>query len=102
MIYFDSAATSLLKPLSVGEAVLSAMQSFGGPGRGSHPASLDASRCVYQARKAVADLFGCVPERTVCTSNGTESHNIAVNGVLSHEEHVISTVLEHHSGLRPM
>lgn len=101
-IYFDSAATSLLKPPAVGEAVLRALQTFGGPGRGSHPAALEASRCIFQARRALAALLGSAPERTVFTCNATESLNVAIQGLLTPRDHVITTVLEHNSVLRPL
>ncbi len=34
------------------------MTSFGGPGRGSHQAALDASLAVFEARQAVSGLLG--------------------------------------------
>lgn len=102
VIYFDNAATSLLKPPTVGQAVLKAMETFGGAARGGHPAALNASRCLFQARKAVAELLGSAPERTVFTSNATESLNIAIGGLLQAEDHVITTALEHNSVLRPL
>ena len=36
VIYFDNAATTMQKPPEVAEAVLRAMTSFGGAGRGVH------------------------------------------------------------------
>ncbi|MGI6169821.1 MAG: aminotransferase class V-fold PLP-dependent enzyme [Christensenellales bacterium] len=102
MIYFDNAATSLPKPPTVGQAILKAMETFGGAGRGGHPASLHASRCIFKARKAVADLLGSAPERTVFTCNATESLNIAIGGLLKADDHVITTALEHNSVLRPL
>lgn len=102
MIYFDNAATSLPKPPAVGQAILEALSLFGAAGRGGHPAALSASRCIFRARKSVANLFGSAPERTVFTSNVTESLNIAINGLLTPNDHVITTVLEHNSVLRPL
>lgn len=102
MIYFDNAATSLPKPPAVGQAVLQALDTFGGAGRAGHTAALEASRCVFQARKAAADLLGSVPERTVFTANATESLNIAIGGLLSSNDHAITTALEHNSVLRPL
>lgn len=102
MIYFDNAATSLPKPPAVGLAVLEAINTFGGAGRGGHPASLAASRCIFQARKAVAALLGSTPDQTVFTSNATESLNIAIHGLLTPQAHVITTAIEHNSVLRPL
>lgn len=102
MIYFDNAATSLPKPPAVGLAILEAINTFGGAGRGGHPASLAATRCIFRARKAVAELLGSTAEQTVFTSNATESLNIAILGLLTPQDHVITTVLEHNSVLRPL
>ena len=57
MIYMDNAATSLQKPLQVEQAVLEALRTAGNPGRGAHEATLHASRLVYGARAAAAELF---------------------------------------------
>ncbi|TWH47214.1 aminotransferase class V-fold PLP-dependent enzyme [Sporomusa sp. KB1] len=102
MIYFDNAATSLPKPPTVGRAVLAAINTFGGAGRGGHPASLAATRCIFQARKAVAELLGAAAGQTAFTANATESLNIAISGLLTREDHVITTALEHNSVLRPL
>ncbi|EGO65529.1 aminotransferase class V-fold PLP-dependent enzyme [Acetonema longum] len=102
MIYFDNAATSLPKPPTVGSAVLAAINTFGGAGRGGHSASLAATRCIFQARKAVAGLLGSEAGRTAFAANATESLNIAISGLLTRADHAITTVLEHNSVLRPL
>ncbi len=103
MIYLDNAATTLQKPPCVMEAVVSAMSSLGNCGRGANPASLTAARAVYCARERVASLFGCKrASHVVFTANATESLNIALNGILSPGDHVITTDLEHNSVLRPL
>ena len=58
MIYFDNAATTLMKPPGVADAVVRGISSFGGVGRGVHPASLEAGRAVFEARRSVARLLG--------------------------------------------
>ena len=94
MIYFDNAATTLQKPPAVIEAVTRALTSFGNPGRGVHEPSLLASRAVYEARCAVAQLFGAEnPARIAFTVNATESLNIAIKGTVRPGDHVITTVL---------
>ena len=103
MIYLDNAATTLHKPDAVVQAVAQAMCSAGNPGRGAHSVSLDASRMVYNARCALAELFGAEsPERIAFTPNSTAALNIAVKGVLQRGDHVITTALEHNSVLRPL
>lgn len=103
MIYLDNAATTLQKPPCVAEAVVQAMTSFGNPARGAHEGTLSASRAVYHARCKLAKLFGCrKPENVVFTCNATEALNIALNGIFSPGDHVITTALEHNSVLRPL
>ena len=102
MIYLDNAATTLRKPPCVGEAVLAAMNSFGNSGRGAHEDSLGASRVIYDTRDKLARLFNCRPERVCFTCNSTEALNIAISGLLTPADHVISTDLEHNSVLRPL
>lgn len=103
MIYFDNAATTLRKPDCVKEAVLQAIDQMGNSGRGVHEASLYAGRRIFQAREALAELFHAgEPEQVVFTANATESLNLAVSGLLEPGEHVITTVCEHNSVLRPL
>ena len=103
MIYFDNAATTMRKPDCVVEAVTQAMCSLGNSGRGVHSGALSASRIIYDARVALAQLFGAEsPERIAFTANSTEALNMAVKGVLTPGDHVITTALEHNSVLRPL
>ena len=103
MIYLDSAATSYHKPDGVVRAVAEAITHMGNPGRGAHEASLDASRVVYGTREKMAELFGAEEaSQIVFTANSTESLNIAIQGLLDPGDHVITTVMEHNSVLRPL
>ena len=103
MIYFDNAATTLRKPPCVARAVAEAIGSLGNPGRGVHEGALSASRVIYDARVALAELFGAEsPQRIAFTANSTEALNMAIKGVLSPGDHVITTALEHNSVLRPL
>lgn len=103
MFYFDHAATTLIKPKEVIEAVTEAMCTVGNSGRSAHDAALDASRIVYEAREALAHLFHAEnPSCIVFAANGTESLNIAIKGLLEAGDHVITTALEHNSVLRPL
>lgn len=103
MIYLDNAATTLQKPKEVVEAVTYAIMHFGNPERSLHEASLLASRTIYQTRKKIASLFNAKsPKQIVFTKNATESLNVAIKGLLNKNDHVITTVLEHNSVLRPL
>ncbi len=103
MIYMDNAATTIHKPEPVKAAVLAAMDSFGNAGRGASEPALNASRVIYETREKLARFFhGADASRIVFTANSTESLNIAIKGLLSPGDHVITTVLEHNSVLRPL
>ena len=103
MIYMDNAATTMQKPEAVKQAVLAAMDSLGNAGRGASSPALDASRVIYDARDALARLFHAEsPSRIAFTANSTESLNIAIKGLFAPGDHVITTVLEHNSVLRPL
>ena len=103
MIYLDNAATTLHKPPEVAEAVKNAILTAGNASRGAHGVSLSASRMVFETRSRLAKLFGCPrADHVVFTANSTEALNIAIYGLFSSGDHVISTDLEHNSVLRPL
>ena len=103
MIYLDNAATSRRKPQEVIDAVVFAMTSLGNAGRGTTEAALDAARTIYGARDKIAGFFGVKnPKQVVFTANSTESLNIAIHGLIKPGDHVISSVMEHNSVLRPL
>lgn len=103
MIYLDNAATTMRKPQCVIDAVVESMTSLGNAGRGSNEASLSASRVIYDTREKLCRLFGgSDPRQIVFTCNSTESLNTALKGLLNPGDHVITTMLEHNSVLRPL
>ena len=91
MIYMDN------------DAVIAAMSSMGNAGRGANEASLSASRVIFDTRDKLCQFFGAEnPRQIVFTNNSTESLNIAIKGLLNPGDHVITTMLEHNSVLRPL
>lgn len=103
MIYFDSAATSLKRPNCVIDAVVFALQHFGNPSRGHSKPCLNADRAIYQCRKALSSFFVSDDiKRVSFTKNATEALNIALCSILHEGDHVISSLSEHNSVLRPL
>lgn len=103
MIYLDNAATTLQKPACVAQAVLEAMGTLGNCARGAYGASLGAARTVYTVREQLARLFGCPrADHVIFTQNSTHALNIALSGLLSPGDHIITTDCEHNSVLRPV
>ncbi len=99
----DNAATSMLKPSSVVKAVAEALTSIGNAGRGVNEASLTAARGLYETRCLLAQLLGVKdPKQIAFTSNSTMSLNMAIKGLLAPGDHVVTTIQEHNSVLRPL
>jgi cysteine desulfurase family protein len=103
MIYADYAATNGVVPECVRQAVADCLLHPGNPGRGAHPAAMQAARAVLEARFRLADFFDCSdPTHVVFTSGITESLNTVLYGLLSAGDHVVTTFFEHNSVLRPL
>lgn len=103
MIYFDNAATTLQKPETVAKVVAEAISSLGNSGRGAYDAALYSMRTVYETRELINEFFnGDGPEQVAFMSNATEALNTAISGMLQPGDHVITTVMEHNSVLRPL
>jgi cysteine desulfurase len=94
----DANATTPLLP-----EVLEAMRPFWierfGNASSIHQAGQQARAAVDRARESVAALLNCRAAEVVFTSGGTESDNMALFGVLSPGDHLISTSIEHHAVL---
>ena len=103
-IYFDQAATSWPKPEAVYQAVDRYQRTVGASaGRGAYAEAQEAERAVAAARRAVAALLGVDDaRRVVFTLNGTDSLNVAIHGALAAGGHVVTTLAEHNSVLRPL
>lgn len=104
MIYLDNAASSWPKPEAVVETARSWVAENGAnPGRSNHGPARRAGRRVREARVRLADLLGADdPSRVVLTSSATHALNLALRGVLGPGDHVVTTLLEHNSVLRPL
>jgi cysteine desulfurase family protein len=101
MIYFDNAATSFPKPKEVPDAVTYAMNNFGNAGRGFY--GIEAMQIIYSAREKAAAFFNTgEAENVAFTSNVTESLNLVINSLLTNRGHVITSIYEHNSVLRPL
>lgn len=103
-IYLDNAATSFPKP----EAVYAAMDRYnrelGVPlGRGAYAQAVEVQSTIHRCRRRAAELLGAEsPERIVFTLNATDSLNLALHGLLGPGDHVVTSVVEHNSVLRPL
>ncbi|MEE3372201.1 MAG: aminotransferase class V-fold PLP-dependent enzyme [Planctomycetota bacterium] len=103
-IYLDNAATSWPKPESVYCAVTHAMRELGAPaGRGTYAEATEVERLLRETRRGMAQLLGTPEARSVIfTANGTDSLNLAIHGMLRPGDHVVTSMVEHNSTLRPL
>ncbi|MCH7728031.1 MAG: aminotransferase class V-fold PLP-dependent enzyme [Planctomycetes bacterium] len=103
-IYLDNAATSWPKPDTVYDAVQHAMRTLGAPaGRGVYHEANEVERLVGDARRRIAAFIGAKhSNHIIFTFNGTDSLNMALFGVLRPGDHVVTSVVEHNSVLRPL
>jgi cysteine desulfurase/selenocysteine lyase len=103
-IYLDNAATSWPKPVEVYDAVDQYQRQLGAAaGRGSYREGAAVDDKLRRARQALARLLGGVdPKQIAFAFNGTDALNMALHGLLRPGDHVITTVIEHNSVLRPL
>lgn len=103
-IYLDNAATSFPKPACVYEAMDRYHREVGvAVGRGAYRQAVELQGEVDRCRQRLAQLFNAEsPQQIVFTFNGTDSLNLAIQGVLRPGDHVVTSVLEHNSVLRPL
>ncbi len=103
-LYLDNAATSWPNPYAVYDAVDRFQREIGAPnGRSGYREALESNRIVERARSGVAQMIGVEdPSRIVFGFNGTDVLNIAIRGVVRPGDHVVTTVCDHNSVLRPL
>jgi cysteine desulfurase len=97
-IYLDHNATTPVLP-----EVFEAMRPYFGERFGNassiHSHGQEARAAVENARESVAILLGCSASEIVFTSGGTEADNLAILGLASAGDHVITSSIEHHAVL---
>ncbi|MGE0092625.1 MAG: aminotransferase class V-fold PLP-dependent enzyme, partial [Bacteroidales bacterium] len=105
IIYLDNSATSFPKP----EEVYSFMNSFYrkrgvSPGRTGFDAAIETEEMVSGTRRMLMELFNGDgdPNRLTFSYNASDSLNMIIQGLARKGDHVISTMLEHNSVLRPL
>jgi cysteine desulfurase family protein len=103
-IYLDNAATSWPKPDGVYQAVERYFRELGAPaGRSAYAEANQVSQAVTAARSSLARLLGVAdPRRIAFALNGTDALNLAIHGAVRSGDHVVTTVAEHNSVLRPL
>jgi len=105
LIYLDNSATSFPKPDVVYDFMNSFYRTKGvSPGRSGFDAALETEEVVNGTRKMLTKLFngGDDHNRLTFSYNATDSLNLIINGLVEKGDHVVTTMLEHNSVLRPL
>lgn len=105
MIYFDNAATTFFKPQEALDGLKKAVTLLPvNPNRSFNELTNELSEEIFSTRKALADMVGLNnPANVVFGQNCTDALNLAIlGGIRVKGSHVITSVLEHNSVLRPL
>src|SRR5260370_41217919 len=93
-VSLDNNATTPILP-----EVFEAMRPYFGERFGNassiHGHGQDARAAVENARESVATLLGCHASEIVFTSGGTEADNLAIFGLVTPGDHLITSSIEH-------
>jgi cysteine desulfurase family protein len=104
IIYLDNAATVFPKPDEVCEGCIEIYKRFGvNPGRSGYDLCMIGGDLIQETRKKLTTFFGGTdPDRLCFAYNASDALNILIQGMVQEGDHVVSTVVEHNSVIRPL
>lgn len=104
MIYLDNAATSGKKPTIVLQTVNYCLNNLNAnAGRSGHKLALRLSQLIYETRQRIKTLLNAGKDsEVVFTYNCTYALNAAILGTIRYGGHILTSICEHNSVLRPL
>jgi cysteine desulfurase len=93
-IYLDYNATTCVLPQVLDAMVPFFSEHFGNPGS-IHGPGREALAALKRARESVARLLGARATEIAFTSGGTEANNLAILGMVSSGDHIVTSAIEH-------
>jgi cysteine desulfurase family protein len=112
LIYLDNAATTFPKPDVMHDAVHDFYKNYGvNPGRTGCDLALEAEKMIHETRRKYSAFFNPSltaagkekdPNRLGFAANATAALNLIVNGMVAPGDHVVTTMVEHNSVIRPV
>lgn len=112
IIYLDNAATSFPKPEVVHETARDFYSTYGvNPGRTGCDLAIKAEEMIHETRKKLSAFFNPSlvaagqekdPNRLIFALNATMGMNLVIGGTVSPGDHVVTTMVEHNSVIRPV
>jgi len=99
-VYFDSAATTQLRPEVIEKMAKVLREDYGNPSS-THGFGRSAKNHIEQARKNIAKYLGVKASEVIFTSGGTEADNLVLNSAVRDlgVRHIITSKIEHHAVL---
>lgn len=105
IVYLDNSATTKPRDEVIEEMNYMLKESYGNPSS-MHRLGFEAEKKEEEARKEIASFLRVKNEEVYFTSGGTESNNIAIQGIINKYKrqgnHIITTRIEHPSVLNIM
>ncbi|MDD4306196.1 MAG: cysteine desulfurase [Methanosarcina sp.] len=102
VVYLDSTATTQTPKPAVEAMVEYFYRYAGNHGRGAHRLAREATNRYEDARENVARFLNAESSKTVFTKNTTEGINLIANSYpWEAGDHIVTTLVEHHSNLLP-
>jgi len=105
LIYFDNGSTTFPKPQEVYDFMHNFYMIHGiSPGRSGYNVVLETEEVLSGTRKMLTEMFngGDDANRLTFSYNASDSLNMIIQGICEKGDHVITTVVEHNSILRPL
>jgi len=102
-VFFDNNSTTLLDPVVL-QAMLPYMQHQYGNPTSRHCYGRAARQAIDTARQQVAHACGAHPSQVIFTSGGTESNNLALQGMageIAEAQQILISAIEHPAVTRP-
>ncbi|MDR1391640.1 MAG: cysteine desulfurase [Clostridiales bacterium] len=102
-IYLDNSATT--KPyLPVVKLMVYNMKNFFGNPSSLHAKGIMAEKLIKKAKNQISEVLRCSPNELFFTSGGTESNNLAIQGIVraNRGKHILSTQIEHPATLNTL
>ncbi len=99
-VYFDSAATTKIRPEVIKKMISVLEEDYGNPSS-AHGFGRSAKNHIEQARKNIAARLGVKASEIIFTSGGTEADNLAIHSAVRdlNVKHIITSKIEHHAVL---
>ena len=96
LLYFDNAATTVLRPEALDAMMPYLTGQYGNPS-GIYKFAREARKAVEQAREQVAKAISAEAREIVFTGSGTEANNWVLSCAAQKGGHIITAATEHHA-----